>query len=125
MKKLIYKGIVFNDFQLYNGDTGDYGDYNSESLNKFNSANVYVCPHCIKKYNLYAECGVFKKEIEKEIAETEYNGITFGSHYQDIVCGVKSCNNTNSYDCMINTKECQLIDYKEETINKTFNLKEF
>ena len=124
MKKLIYKGIVFDDFQLYNGDTGDYGDYNSESLNKFNSANVYVCPHCIKKYNLYAECGVFKEEIEKEIAETEYNGITFGNHHQDLTCGVKECYNKNSYDCMFNTENCQLIDYKEETINKTFNFKE-
>lgn len=110
MKKLIYKGIIFDDFQLYNGDTGDYGDYNSESLNKFNSANVYVCPHCIKKYNLYAECGVFKEEIEKEIAETEYNGITFGNHHQDLTCSVKRCYNKNSYDCMINTEDCQLVN---------------
>jgi hypothetical protein len=124
MKKLIYKGIVFDDFQLYNGNTGDYGDYNSESLNKFDSANVYVCPHCIKKYNLYTECGVFKEEIEKEIAETEYNGITFGSHYQDIVCGVKGCNNTNSYNCMFSTENCQLIDKEgEKNMNKKYQIK--
>ena len=124
MKKLLYKGIEFDDFQLYNGDTGDYGDYNSESLDKFNSANIYVCPHCIKKYELYKECGVFKEEIESVINNAEYNGITFGTHHQDIICGVKGCNNPNSYDCMINTKECQLIEakIKEEKNMKVFVL---
>ena len=51
-------------------------------------------------------------------------GITFGTHHQDIICGVKGCNNPNSYDCMINTKECQLIEakIKEEKIMKVFVL---
>ena len=124
MKKLLYKGIEFDDFQLYNGDTGDYGDYNSKSLDRFNSANVYVCPHCIKKYELYKECGVFKEEIESVINNSEYNGITFGTHHQDIICGVKGCNNANSYDCMINTEDCKLLETKnkEENIMKIFVL---
>lgn len=117
MKKLLYKGIEFDDFQLYNGDTGDYGDYNSESLDRFNSANIYVCPHCIKKYELYKECGVFKEEIESVINNTEYNGITFGTHHQDIICGVKGCNNPNSYDCMINTEDCKLLETKNKEDN--------
>lgn len=114
MKKLLYKGIEFDDFQLYNGDTGDYGDYNSKSLDRFNSANVYVCPHCIKKYELYKECGVFKEEIESVINNVEYNGTTFGAHHQDIICGVKGCNNPNSYDCMINTEDCKLLETKNK-----------
>ena len=121
MKKLLYKGIEFDDFQLYNGETNDYGDYNSKSLDGFDSANVYVCPHCIKKYELYAECGVFKEEIEKEIAETEYNGITFGNHHQDLTCGVKGCYNKNSYDCMFSTEECQLVESEEEESEENDN----
>ena len=110
MKKLLYKGIEFDDFQLYNGETGNYGDHTSESLDRFDSANAYVCPHCIKKHNLYKECGVFKEEIEKTITGTKYNGITFGSCHEQIICGVKGCNNPNSYDCMFSTNDCQLIE---------------
>ena len=48
MKKLLYKGIEFDDFQLYNGEPERYGDYNSESLDGFEGAEVYICPCCVK-----------------------------------------------------------------------------
>ena len=63
MKKLIYKGIEFDDFQLYNGEPERYGDCNSESLDGFDGVDVYVCPHCIKKYGLYSECGTTEEKV--------------------------------------------------------------
>ena len=104
MKKLLYKGIIFDDFVLYNLDPEKYGNGNVKSLDGFSSVDIYVCPHCIKKHNLYAECFVTEKAVEADI-ETESENV-----YEGAVCGVYDCYNTNSYDGYISTKECQLIE---------------
>ena len=111
MKKLIYKGIEFDDFQLYNGEPERYGDYNTESLDGFSSVDVYVCPHCIKKYGLYAECGTTKEKVNEQIE------MDMECNYHDLVCGVKGCYNRNSLDGYFSTEGCQLVE--NETEEKT------
>lgn len=104
MRKLLYKGIIFDDFMLYNLDPEKYGNGNVKSLDGFSSVSFYVCPRCIKKHNLYNECCVTEKVVEAEI-EAEAENV-----YEGMVCGVYDCYNTNSYDGYISTKECQLIE---------------
>ena len=108
MKKLLYKGIEFDDFQLYNGEPERYGDYQSESLDEFESVDVYVCPHCIKKYNLYAECGTTEEKVNEQIK------MDMECNYHDWVCGVKGCYNRNSLDGYFSTEGCQLVENEEE-----------
>ena len=106
MKKLLYKGIEFDDFQLYNGEPERYGDCNSESLDGFEGAEVYICPCCVKKYGLYKEAETTEEQnnscIEDMIEEPE--------HYDHPICGVKGCNNGNSHDGWLDIKECQLVE---------------
>jgi hypothetical protein len=111
MKKLLYKGIEFDDFQLYNGEPERYGDCQSESLDGFKSVDVYVCPHCIKKYGLYAECGTTEEKINEQIE------MDMECNYHDLVCGVKGCYNRNSLDGYFSTGGCQLME--NETEEKT------
>lgn len=79
MKKLIYKGVEFDDFQLYNGEPERYGDCQSESLDGFEGVDVYVCPHCVKKYGLYSECGTTEEKAQdkalQEICEKLYKAL--------------------------------------------------
>ena len=110
MKKLLYKGIEFDDFQLYreaeNSSGCEYGYPTDENLNAkdWEEADVYICPHCIKKYNLYEEADTCVETVEQYI-----NG-EFDDGMHSMTCGVKGCNNGNSFDCCINIKGCQLLD---------------
>ena len=108
MKKLLYKGIEFDDFQLYNGEPERYGDYNSESLDGFEGVDVYVCPHCVKKYGLYSECGTTEEKVNEQIE------MDMECNYHDLVCGVKGCYNRNSLDGYFSTEGCQLVENEEE-----------
>lgn len=114
MKKLLYKGIKFDDFQLYNGEPERYGDYNSESLDKFEGVDVYVCPHCIKKYNLYAECDTTEEEVNRQIKED------LECNYYDLVCGVKGCYNKNANDGYFSTEGCLLVDEEPDFTDGNF-----
>lgn len=109
MKKLLYKGIEFDDFQLYNGEPERYGDCQSESLDGFEGVDVYVCPHCIKKYGLYAECDTTEEKVNEQIE------MDIECNYHDLVCGVKGCYNRNSYDGYFSTEGCQLVENEDFT----------
>ena len=113
MKKLIYKGIEFDDFQLYreaeNSSGCEYGypdDVNLD-IDGWEEADVYVCPHCIKKYNLYAEAET------DEITVNMYVSGEFDDGDISMTCGVKGCYNKNSFDCCINIAECKIVENEE------------
>ena len=114
MKKLLYKGIEFDVFQLYNGEPERYGDCNTESLDGFESVDVYVCPHCIKKYGLYAECGTTEEKVNEQIE------MDMECNYHDLVCGVEGCYNRNSLDGYFTTEECQLVDVESDFTDGNF-----
>lgn len=106
---LKYKQAIFEDFLLRGEPTKEYGNNNSENLKNFDFADIFVCPHCIKKYGLYNECGVNKEEISCRLKETSYKGISFGNYLEKVCCGIKDCNNNNSYDGTLETNKSQLI----------------
>ena len=104
MKSLIYKGVVFDDFQLYgvnkNGEEL-YGYYETKSLRGYDGADVYICPLCVKKYGLYTEAETDEAKNEADIeCMKECNRP---------ICGVKGCNNGNAYDCYLTIDECGLV----------------
>jgi hypothetical protein len=113
MYKLIYKGIEFDDFQLYretnNSGGCEYGYPSDEEINieSYEEADVYICPHCVKKYGLYKECDTTEAVVNEEIKDD------IESNYWDITCSVKGCFNKNSYDGYLNAKECQLVKESE------------
>ena len=108
MKKLLYKGIEFDDFQLYreaeNSGGCEYGYPTDEDLSteEYEEANIYICPHCIKKYNLYSEAETDAETVEKYLSGEYDDGD------MSITCGVKGCYNKNSFDCCINITECKI-----------------
>ena len=110
MKKLLYKGIEFDDFQLYreaeNSSGCEYGYPTDEDLSTegWEEADVYICPHCIKKYSLYSETDTCVETVEQYISGEFDDGM------HSMTCGVKGCNNGNSFDCCINIKGCQFLD---------------
>ena len=75
-----------------------------KQIEGWEEADVYICPHCIKKYNLYAEAETDAKTVEQYI-----NG-EFDDGMHSMTCGIKGCNNGNSFDCCINIKGCQFLD---------------
>lgn len=121
MKKLLYKGIEFDDFQLYreaeNSSGCEYGYPTDENLNTegWEEADVYICPHCIKKYNLYAEAETDVETVEQYI----YGEFDDGMH--SMVCGVKGCNNGNSFDCCINIAGCQIEENEEHPMERDYH----
>lgn len=108
MKILIYKGIKFDDFQLYretsNSSECEYRYPSDENLNlnDYDGADVYICPQCIKKYNLYNEADAYIETIEKYI-----NGEYDDGEYS-LTCGVKGCYNGNSFDTYFCIDKCKL-----------------
>ena len=108
MKKLLYKGIEFDDFQLYreaeNSGGCEYGYPTDEDLSteEYEEANIYICPHCIKKYSLYSEAETDAETVEKYLSGEYDDGD------MSITCGVKGCYNKNSFDCCINIVECKI-----------------
>lgn len=107
---LIYKKAIFEDFLLRGDPTKKYGDNKSKNLKGFKFVDVFVCPHCIEKYKLYTECGVTKEEISCRIKGKDYQGVSFGNYLEEVSCGIKDCNNNNSYDTTLKTEESKLIE---------------
>ena len=113
MNKLIYdKKIVFDDFQLYresdNSCESEYGyPENKTTIEEWEEVNVYICPHCIKKYGLYNETETTREQIDKVIADQK-NG---GYKYYDLTCGVDGCYNKDSFDGWLSIKKSELIKY--------------
>lgn len=108
MKKLIYKGIEFDNFQLYreanNSGECEYGYSTDESLDTkdWEEADVCICPHCIKKYKLYTEAETDVKTVEKYIS---------GEYDDDpcsMTCGIRGCENGNSFNCYLSIVECKV-----------------
>ena len=109
MKTLAYKGIEFDDFKLYreadNSAECEYG-YPDEKLNlkHWEEVDVYICPHCIKKYELYEEAQTYKELVEKYLTG-EYDDGKYS-----MICGVKGCDNGNSFDSILSIDKCILKD---------------
>ena len=108
MKNLIYKGIEFDEFQLYreaDKSAGcEYGYPTDENLNTegWEEADVYICPHCIKKYNLYAEAETDVETVERYISGEYDDG------WLSTTCSIRGCENGNSFDCCISITECKI-----------------
>lgn len=64
--------------------------------------DVYVCPQCIKKHNLYFECEETVETVGKYISGECDDGTL------SLTCGVKGCNNGNSFDGWLDINECRL-----------------
>lgn len=119
MKKLLYKGIEFDDFYLYreteNSSQCEYKyPHTAQAVDGFEEADVYICPHCIKKYGLYEETETTAEEIEN-IIQNELEG-----EYDDITCGVKGCYNKNSFDGWLNISECSLAKNNDKRVVSEF-----
>ena len=99
MKKLLYKGIEFDDFQLYkeveNSSGCEYGYPTDENLNTkdWEEADVYICPHCIKKYNLYSEADTCVETVEQYISGEFDDGM------HSMTCGCQSRPGTLQNPC--------------------------
>lgn len=110
MNKLIYDNrVVFDDFQLYreanNSCECEYGyPEDKTTIEEWEEVNVYICPHCIKKYDLYEETVTSAKGIDKVIADQQ-NG---NYRYYDLTCGVNGCLNKDSFDGWLSIKKCEL-----------------
>lgn len=110
MNKLVYdKRVVFDDFQLYreanNSGECEYGyPYSKTTIGEWEEVNVYICPHCIKKYGLYEESETTIEQIDKIIAE-QRNG---NYQYYDLTCSVDGCYNKDSFDVYLSIKKSRL-----------------
>lgn len=110
MNKLIYNNkVVFDDFQLYreadNSSECEYGyPYSKTMIEEWEEVNVYICPHCIKKYGLYKETETTEEEIDKVIADQK-NG---NYNYYDLTCGVDGCYNKDSFDGWLSIEKSRL-----------------
>lgn len=111
MNKLLYDGrIKFDDFQLYreadNSSECEYGYPQDETtIDKWEEVNVYICPHCIKKYELYEETETNEVEISR-VLKAQAKG---NYDYYDLTCGVDGCNNKDSFDGWLSVKKSKLI----------------
>ena len=110
MNKLIYNNkVVFDDFQLYreadNSSECEYGyPEDKTTIDKWDEVNVYICPHCIKRYGLYKETETTEEEIDRVIAD-QRNG---KYNYYDLTCGVDGCYNKDSFDGWLSIKKSRL-----------------
>ena len=110
MKNIIYKGIEFDDFALYreanNSAECEYAYPTDENidLKDWEEVNVYICPHCIKKYNLYEEAQTCKKIVEDIINNKHSDDEYF------VRCGIKNCKNRNTFDSILSINKCTLKD---------------
>lgn len=111
MNKLLYnEKVVFDDFQLYreanNSSKCEYGyPHDETTLDDWAEVNIYICPHCIKKYGLYKETETNEHEINK-VLEEQASGNYF---YYDLTCGVNGCYNTDSFDGWLPIKKSKLM----------------
>ena len=110
MNKLIYdKRVMFDDFQLYreadNSSECEYGyPQDKTNINEWEEVNIYICPHCIKKYGLYKETETTSEQIEEIIAGQKNENYM----YYDLICGIDGCNNKDSFDGWLSIKKSEL-----------------
>lgn len=103
--KLQYKDVVFDSFSFSDDDCKEYIDEsNANSLQGFEGGGWgYICPHCIKTYELYNETDLSENEVD-EIIDEESHGVA-----DDLICCVDDCYNKNAYDINFETSKCKLI----------------
>ena len=110
MNKLIYnEKVVFDNFQLFreanNSCECEYGyPEDKTTTEEWEEVNVYICPHCIKRYGLYKETETTKKQIDKIILNQKDNNYD----YFDLTCGIDGCNNKYSFDGWLSIKKSKL-----------------
>ena len=95
--------VEFDNYCLYNGETDEYSE-NGENFDGYEIADVYVCPHCIKKYGLYSECDTTESATDASIEYHTENGYSSDTP----VCFVKGCYNTESFDGTLNLSLCRI-----------------
>lgn len=106
-KKIIYKGITFDDFSLYkealNSSGCEYKYPNDViTLEGFEEVDVYICPHCVKKYNLYDEAETHEDVVDKYISGEYDDGD------MSMTCGIEGCLNNNAFDSWLSINKCVL-----------------
>lgn len=129
MRKLKYKNIIFDTFEIrydYEIDPREspeentYVCANEENtdpidyyIEKGADCFIYVCPDCVEKYNLYTEIGStnnISAEIEKNI---DPEGIV--QH-----CGIENCSNETLIIMDIDLAEAELIDGNDDDEYKRY-----
>lgn len=112
MKKLNYKGVLFDCFRKYNCE-GEYEDnLTITKIEKEDSIYSYICPECAEKFNFYKETEMSKEGIiELKAQEEENYGLS-------ITCCVDGCYNKRAIDIDFDNSHCVLIATdKRKTIN--------
>ena len=108
MSRLVYENkVVFSDFKLYREANNSGGcDYsypeNETTIDEWEEVNVYICPHCIKKYGLYEETETTKEEIDDAIKMK-----TCGDYF-DLTCGVSGCGKNNPFEGWLHINKSKL-----------------
>lgn len=101
MKKILkYKGIEFDSYALFDKDDLDlvFDDASEDfTLDSVDFGEAYVCPHCIKKNNLYKETYTTESMLN-EVENTGY------------ICCVRGCNNMDAYSITMQVENCELVD---------------
>lgn len=100
-KKLNYKNITMDAFTFYNEDKDEHKQEDNIKSLDFNGYGwSYICPHCVKKYNLYKEVGTKEQAIEDVI----------NSGYEDdFICCIDGCENKNAMEFSFEINECELV----------------
>lgn len=100
--------VTFADYLLHAAENSYPEDgvcsENGKSLEGYDRASVYVCPHCIKNYGLYAECNTDENEINAFI---KFIGM-FGETADSTTCEVENCGRHNALGGSISTTLCRI-----------------
>lgn len=113
MNKLLYdKRVLFDDFQLYSeaNNSSEYGyPHDQINIEEWEEVNVYICPHCIKKYGLYKETETTEEKINEVINEQAKGNYD----YYDLTCGVDGCYNKDSFDGWLSIQKSEIFPVNE------------
>lgn len=102
LRKLKYKNILFDSFCFTDENSIVYKDEsNIDTLDEMTGGGWgYICPHCIKKYELYSET---------DLTESQVDNIINSGEKDTLVCCVDGCHNENAYDINFDIKECSVV----------------
>lgn len=108
VKLIGYKGVVFDYFELWNGEEelGTEGDV--IDVTKVDCMSTQVCPWCCKQYGFYAETERKPESVEEEIVF--YENEASETRMSGAICGVAGCNNGWSDSMYVNWSDCEVID---------------
>lgn len=103
MMLLTYRNRVpFDVYTLINNTTNAHND-NGTTLAGYDVANVFICPNCIKKYNLYNETNTSVLTINKQISQIQKGDIE-----NKYICYVNNCMSYFASEYILPLDQCQL-----------------